>query len=524
MSFILDPPALFLLGALVYVISKRIHLRRLWAYALGVSIITVFIVVSSLLYLDVIRWHIPFIMDMKGSEWMFHSNITGIYKKDVPVVYVIIMFALYPLWYYSGYVAAQYLSKKMKIENKVYDISHVKSRKKPKIDAFSIKRGTDSRKLLQECLSALGGIEQFVKKGDKVLIKPNICGGNPKRPGSFTTIEVTDELVKLVREAGGTPLVVDSDMIWTEFWPVASEEGYYTWAKRSSTTFKNLFDTKCAYFDFGGALQIQVISKELLNADVIISLPTMKTHILTGVTCGMKNMYGTLPLMDKAVFHKLGIQKVIFEVNKAFLPNLTIIDGTIGGEAMGPLSSEPVNYQTLVASGNVVVADAVACKLIGFNPLDIEHIKLAHEAGLGDATVEPDIEDLPPHEKDKNWKKPSVKAGQFYSEVLETMLKYPGAETFFNLLTDFILYDAATLPLFENLTPELLFILNDIFDALGRSGKVKWQKPPEWQELLEWQKPPSEEEPDVRVCPRCKNRIQKNWHQCRYCKLFLAGR
>lgn len=476
MSFILDPPALFLLGAGVYILSKRIHLKRLWAYGLGVGIITVFIVVSGLLYLDVIRWHIPYIIDMKGSEWMFHSNITGIYKDDVPVVYVVIMFALYPFWYYSGYVAAQYLSKKMRTEDKVYNISHVKSRKKPRIDDFTVKRGTDSRKILRECLSELGGMETFVKKGDKVLIKPNICGGNPNRPGSFTTIEITDEVVRQVCEAGGIPVVVDADMIWTEFWPVAAEEGYYTWVKHAPAKLKNLFETKCAHFDFGGVLHTQIISKEVLNADVIISLPTMKTHILTGVTLGMKNMYGTLPQMDKAIFHKLGIHTAIFEVNKAFLPNLTIIDGTIGGEAMGPLSSEPVNFHTVVASGNVVVADAVACKLMGIDPLTIEHIKLAHDAGLGNATVEPDIKGLPPHKKDKCWQEPSAKAGQFYNELIETFLEIPAAETFFNLLADFVLYDAATLPIFEKVTPELMIIIEDIFEASTSSGRIKKQK------------------------------------------------
>jgi len=57
----------------------------------------------------------------------------------------------------------------------------------------------------------------------------------------------------------------------------------------------------------------------------------MKTHMMTSVTLGMKNMYGTLPEIDKARYHKIGIDEVIYWVNKAFTPNLTIIDGSIGG-------------------------------------------------------------------------------------------------------------------------------------------------------------------------------------------------
>ena len=431
-----------------------------------------FIIYSVLLYLDVLRWHIPFLIDMKGSVWMFHSNITGIYKEDVHVFFVGIMFVLYPLWYYLGFIFAQYLSRKIQLDKTVYNSSHVKSSSKPRFNDYTIKRGEDPRELLHECLEELGGIGKFVAEGDRVLIKPNICGGNPRRPGSFTSIEVIDELSKIIRNVGATPVVVDADMVWTEFWEPASGEGYIRWAKNNSIELLNLSETKLAYFEFGGILKKSVISKELLNADVIISVPTMKTHILCGVTLGMKNMYGTFPQIDKAVFHKLGIERVIFEVNKAFLPNLTIIDGSIGGESMGPLSSEAVNFHTLVASGNVVVADSLACRLMGFNPLDIEHIRLAHEVDLGNALVEVDWKSLPPHEKDRCWVKPSVDVARFYNEVIETVLKYPKADVFFNLLSDFFLYDTATLPIFENLTPEMLFILNDIFHGLRKSGKI----------------------------------------------------
>ena len=233
----------------------------------------------------------------------------------------------------------------------------------------------------------------------------------------------------------------------------------------------NLSETKLAYFEFGGLLQKRIISKKVLNADVIISLSTMKTHILTGVTLGMKNMYGSLPQIDKAVYHKLGIEEVIFEVNKAFLPNLAIIDGSIGGEAVGPLSSKPVDFETIIASGNVVVADALACKLMGFNPLDIRHIRYAHEAGLGNANV--NVGPLPPHAKDGKWVKPSTDVAKFYNDIFETILKYPGTETFFNALADFMLYDTATLPIFRDVTPEFLLVLNDIFDALKRSKRIE---------------------------------------------------
>ena len=77
----------------------------------------------------------------------------------------------------------------------------------------------------------------------------------------------------------------------------------------------------------------------------------------------MKNMYGTFPDIDKAKYHKKSIEDTILEVNSAFTPNLVIIDGCIGGEAVGPLSACPVYFE-----------------MMGYEPMDIVHIKKAYEA------------------------------------------------------------------------------------------------------------------------------------------------
>ena len=456
----------------MYLLAKRFRLKRIWVVFAGVVIVGLFISMSVMLYLDVIRWNIPFVMDMKGSEWMFHTDMTGIDKSDVSQGWVILMFCLYPVWYYLGYLAAQYLSRWYLLENRVYTLSQVKSRDRPRTEAYSVRRGDETRRLLRECLDEIGGIQTFVRSGDKVVIKVNICGGNPKRRGSFTSIEIADELTKLVKDVGAKPFIVDADMIWTEFWPVADAEGYTEWAKRTRTKLWNLSERRRTYLDFEGTLKKTEVSKDMITADVIISVPTMKTHILTGITMGMKNMYGTFPQMDKAVYHKVGIEEVVFEVNKAFSPNLTIIDGSIGGEAMGPLSSKAVDFKTIVASGNVVVADTIACHLIGYEPLKIKHIRLAHEAGLGNAEVIPDLAHLAPQDKDGSWEKPSTNSTEFYNEVLKTVLQLPAMEEFFNVMADFVFYDAATLPLLEDLTPELLSVADDIGDALKRSGRI----------------------------------------------------
>jgi len=71
-------------------------------------------------------------------------------------------------------------------------------------------------------------------------------------------------------------------------------------------------------------MPVERISKEILDSDVIISIPAMKTHMMTGVTLGMKNMYGTLPEIDKARYHKIGIDEVIYLGQQGIHTNLTI--------------------------------------------------------------------------------------------------------------------------------------------------------------------------------------------------------
>jgi len=470
LSYFLDPPALFLLGIIMYYVSKRFRWSLITTGAIMSFIsLGLFMGGSSLLYLDVIAWPLP---PTPGPIWMFHTNITGIAKADVPVELAVIMLLLYPLWHALGYLLALRLDVGSFLVRLV-SFKNVKSRRERPVTKFAVVRGHSPREITRNVIESLGGIKSFVKRGDKVLLKVNICGGNPLIPGSYTNLEVVDELVKMILEEGADPSVADSDMIWTKFDPVAEAEGWQKWASEANVPLVNLGETTRVRFNYGGrsAIGIVPVSKKMVEADVIISVPAMKTHLLTNVTLGMKNMYGTFPEENKAKFHRFGIEDVIYEVNKGFTPNLTVVDGTIGGEAWGPLSCKPIGFQTIVASNDVVAADAVACQLMGYDPLSIIHIKRAYEEGLGNGNVTFNLKTLPyPNEKDGNWEKPDPQVSAFYEGVIEAFLLLPGMQDFFDLTADFILFGLATLPVFKNMTPETEKVMNDILGGLFRSG------------------------------------------------------
>jgi len=500
MSFIIDPPLLLLSGLAIYFLGKRMKWSRHAKIVVGLAVVLIFVIFSVFLYADIIRCTFPFFSHMKGSEFMFHSDITHITKSMVPKIVVLFLFLLYPFWIIAGYAYPLILEKRKRISKEVYTYSDVKSKNRihaksinnsknkgiidesgeltgvfgpqiadkaadsTKSSVYSVKRDKDIRKCVKDAVDSLGGIGRFVKEGDKVLVKINICGGVPERVGTFTSIEVADALADLILSAGGKPTFGDADMIWTKFWPAAKDSGFVEWARKKGVNLVNLSETKIVHFNFGqeSTLGIEKVSKELIDADVIISVPTMKTHLLTGVTLAMKNMYGTFPDIDKAKFHKTSIEHTILEVNSAFTPNLVIIDGSIGGEGMGPLSATPMYYETIIASNDVVLADSIACQLMGYNPMDIVHIKMAWEKGLGDATAQFDINSLPyRHPKDGCWERPEPQVKDFYNWGIEFIMMFPGWKTLFDIGSDFLMYDTARLPILRYLVPAFLKLLHD---------------------------------------------------------------
>ena len=470
MSFFLDPPALFVLGMLLYHFGRRFRWGQRATVLVGAVIsILLFVGVSYLLYADALSWPFP---PTPGSSFMFHSAVTGIAKADVSFALVALMFLLYPVWHLLGYLFALYRDVGSFVL-RIVSYGDVRSRREISEVKFAVRRGPSPRRITREAVEALGGIGEFVGAGDRVLIKPNICGGNPDIPGSFTCLEVVDELVRMIREVGAEPLVADADMIWTKFDPVAEAQGWVEWAGDADVPLVNLSRTERVRFNFGvGSSTLTVpVSRELVEVDVIVSVPVMKTHILTSVTMGMKNMYGTFTEENKAKYHRFGIEGVICDVNRAFTPNLTVIDGTVGGEAWGPLSCTPVGFQTVVASNDVVAADAVACRLMGYDPMEIVHIRMAHEEGLGDAGVQFDLGELPyGHPKDGRWEKPDPRVSVFYAEMVESLLLVPGMQALFDAASDFVLYGAATHPLTRRITPVVEGVFNDFLSALLSMG------------------------------------------------------
>ncbi|WP_435011143.1 DUF362 domain-containing protein [Tundrisphaera lichenicola] len=116
----------------------------------------------------------------------------------------------------------------------------------------------------------------------------------------------------------------------------------------------------------------------LRRADLVVSLPKMKTHHWAGVTLAMKNLFGVMPGVaygwPKNVLHKAGISGSILDINAAVKPSLAIVDGIVGMEGDGPIMGTPVASGVLVMGANLPAVDATAARLMGLDPRRIPYL------------------------------------------------------------------------------------------------------------------------------------------------------
>lgn len=242
------------------------------------------------------------------------------------------------------------------------------------------------RSALAACLAPLGGMSAFVKPGMKVLLKPNLLTAAPPEKAVTTHPVVIRAVAELVRAAGGTVWVGDS--------PAAEiNEGKSVWETEGlgeaiSTSSARLMKFKGAYLRKTGGVEY-FISRPVLDADLVINLPKMKTHTLTRYTGAVKNLLGVLPGGRKREIHVRApgvteFSRALVDILELVRPQLNIMDGILGMEGNGPgTSGTPHAFNLLAASTDAVALDSVLAGAMGFHPGGVIHLAQAEARGLG---------------------------------------------------------------------------------------------------------------------------------------------
>jgi len=242
--------------------------------------------------------------------------------------------------------------------------------------------------------AALGELDLSSLRGKRVLLKPN--AGRIALPGSgvITDPRVVAAAIDAFQEAGAEVAVGESSIVGVRAPDAFDAIGITRMAEERDCQLIDL-DLRPSVkvpVPEGIAINSLRVCPEVLEYDFVVSIPVMKTHMHTGVTLAIKNMKGCLWRRSKVVFHMLppvagssekSINIAIADLSGVLRPHLSIIDGTVGMEGMGPSAGEARPFGVIVVSADGFAADAVACGLMGTRAEDVPYLRLGAERGYG---------------------------------------------------------------------------------------------------------------------------------------------
>jgi uncharacterized protein (DUF362 family) len=239
---------------------------------------------------------------------------------------------------------------------------------------------------LHQVMAPLGGMAAIVKPGDRVLLKPNLLTGSRPTKECVTRPEVVYCVAKMVQAAGGQPFLGDSPAFGSAH-GVAKANGYLPWLEKADIPVQELHGQRYATQSSGEFAHLR-LSKEVMNADVVINLPKVKSHMQLTLTLGVKNLFGCVPGKMKAWWHmEAGKDRdrfgtMLVETARAISPQLTLVDGIIGHEGNGPSGGEPRALGVLAASTNVFALDRALVEILGVAPADVPTMAQSQRLGL----------------------------------------------------------------------------------------------------------------------------------------------
>lgn len=256
-------------------------------------------------------------------------------------------------------------------------VSIVKTSPKPDFEAI--------RKAINKALDLIGGIEDLIKPGKKVLLNPSwVAPPTEPEKGCITQAEVTRAVADIVRERGARAIIAESSAVGVDSEKVIAGSGYRQ-LRESGYEVIDLKKTETTMIAVPAGKVFQEIESYRLvqEADVIVSLPKLKTHDQTEITCSIKKLKGLLSDKYKRMMHQEGLFDGVVDLLAAIKPQLAIVDGIYCQEGLGPVFGKPIEMDLILAGRDLVAVDAVCGRVMGFEPEEVLLTQRAAERGLG---------------------------------------------------------------------------------------------------------------------------------------------
>lgn len=257
-------------------------------------------------------------------------------------------------------------------------------------DLVAIKGG-EPDSMFDSGIAALGGMKAFVKKGDKVVVKPNIGWDvSPERAGN-TNPKLVARIIQHCFDAGAKDVsVVDHPCDqWQRCYSnsgiqkAASDVGAKVIPGASASYYHNVSVPK------GISLKSTQEHEVILDADVFINVPVLKNHSGPRLTMGMKNLMGNV--WDRQYWHRTDLDQCIADFSTYRKPTLNVLDAYYVMKRNGPRgisTGDLVMMKSQLISTDIVALDVAGAKLFGIDPNEVRYIKVAEEMKVGRADLE----------------------------------------------------------------------------------------------------------------------------------------
>ncbi len=254
----------------------------------------------------------------------------------------------------------------------------------------SVVKSTDHLKAVRTAVEMAGSMRNFVSKGDRVLVKPNMSWDRRPEQAANTNPELVGEVVKMCLESGAKKVKV-LDRTCNNATRCYDRSGIAKAAEAAGAEVS--FVSESRFLDVsiphGQAITSWPIYREATRSDKIINVPVLKHHSMAVLTMGLKNMMGLIG-GDRGTIHR-GFNDKIVDINTILKPTFTILDATrvlLRNGPQGGNLDDVLTLDTVIAGADVVAVDSVGASLMGKLLEELPYVLRASERGLGEHDLE----------------------------------------------------------------------------------------------------------------------------------------
>lgn len=247
-------------------------------------------------------------------------------------------------------------------------------------------KGGEPDVMFDKAIESLGGMNQFVSKGQTVVVKPNIGWDVLPERGANTNPKLVKRIIEHCFNAGAKDVFVFDHTC--EYWKKCYVNSGIEQAAKDAGAKVVSGETEGYYQEVaipkGISLKQAKVHELMLSSNVIINVPVLKVHDGGKATISMKNFMGVV--WDRRYWHRNNLHQCIADFATYCKPSLNVVDAYTVMKVNGPRGTsidDVVVMKSLVMSRDIVAADAASAKLLGFDPSEIEHIKIAGEMHVG---------------------------------------------------------------------------------------------------------------------------------------------